>query len=59
MNYIVLYVKGGRFGSRPLTDKPTLESLVHYTLLQRDPSGAEHWDVIGIRKKNRKSRCKG
>jgi len=49
--YIVLWVNGGRVGSRPLAEKNLLESLVRYRVLQVDKSGTEHWDVLRLRRK--------
>jgi hypothetical protein len=44
---MVLYVRGARIGSRPLTDKPAVLSAFPYlSMIQRDVTGTEHYHVL-------------
>lgn len=44
---VVLWRKGDRLGSRPLAELPQLREKFRMTLIQRDASGTEHWEVRG------------
>jgi len=54
--WIVLWVKGGRVGSFPLTKKKLeqLKKQFHLGLIQRDITGTEHYNIEAVRRKTRK-----
>ena len=53
--WLVLWVRGGRIGSAPLTEenKAKVRSQFHTSIIQIDASGTEHWDMIGPKKKQK------
>ena len=48
--FIVLYLKGGRIGSVPLTkrNKDEARKCMRLSLIQTDMAGSEHYNVLGV-----------
>ncbi len=50
--WIVLYIRGGRYGSveRTPTNEAEIKSQFHITNLQTDISGTVHWEIMGTKR---------
>ena len=51
--YLVLWLRGGCIGRLPLTELEAARRLLHMSLIQRDISGTEHWNVFGEVRRSR------
>jgi hypothetical protein len=56
--WLVLWVRGGRIGSVPLTpeNKTTLQAEFCMSLMQIDITGTEHWHVLSPWGRNQRTR---
>lgn len=54
MKWLVIWAKNARMGSVELneTNLNTLQAGFVMSLIQRDSTGTEHWEVVAVRRKN-------